>query len=112
MAFDDELLGAVAAEIVDRAGQPGVKAQPAGLFGDGPFNLGVPEQLAAVVEFLALGQPLFLARRLVDQPVLPFGGGLAVGAQRRVERGVAAEAAVHRHHIILGDTQVVAICLI
>ena len=63
---------------------------------------------AAIVEFLAFGHHLFLADAVVRQPVLPFAA-VAVVADRRVERRVAAEAAVHvdnvllRHAKALGD---------
>ena len=42
--------------------------------------------------------------RVVDQPVHPFAG-FAVVADRRVERGVAAETAVHVDHVLLGDAK-------
>ena len=43
-----------------------------------------------------------LARRVVDQPVLPFAG-IAVIADRRVERGITAKSPVHLDDIPLGD---------
>src|SRR5450759_275486 len=52
------------------------------------------QRLAAMIELLVLGHDGFLVGRSVDQPVLPFAG-LAVVADRRVERGIAAEPAVH-----------------
>ncbi len=58
----------------------------------------------AVIAFLVLGQDAFLAGRVVDQPVHPFAA-LAVVADRRVERGIAAEAAVHVDHVLLVDAQ-------
>ena len=41
---------------------------------------------------------------IVDQPVLPFAG-IAVLADRCVERGIAAEPAVHIDDVLLGDGQ-------
>ena len=46
----------------------------------------------------------FLAGAVVDQPIHPFAG-IAVLADRRVERGVAAEPAVHVDHVLLGHAQ-------
>ena len=43
-----------------------------------------------LVELSSLDQHVFLAIRLVDQPVLPLAGLAFLGADRRVERGVAA----------------------
>src|SRR6516225_6998580 len=40
-----------------------------------------------------------LARRVVDEPILPLTA-LAVIADRRVERSVATEAAIHVDHIL------------
>ena len=55
--------------------------------------------VAAMIEFLVLGHQGFLVGRVVDQPVLPFAG-FAVVADRRVERGIAAETAVHVDHVL------------
>src|SRR5436309_14208199 len=60
------------------------------------------ERLAAVVELLARGECRLLVGMLVDQPVLPLAG-LTVLADRRVERGVGAEPAVHGGYVRLGD---------
>jgi hypothetical protein len=65
---------------------------------------------AAIVGLLAFAEHALLARAVVDQPVLPFAG-IAVVADRRVERGVAAEPAVHVDHVLLGDAERLAICL-
>src|SRR6185503_11029258 len=51
------------------------------------------KRLAAVGELLVLRQHPFLARGLVDQPVLPFAG-IPLLADRGIERGIAAEPAV------------------
>src|SRR6266852_5135236 len=53
-----------------------------------------------MIELLALGHDGFLVGRGIDQPVLPFAG-LAVVADRRVERGIAAEPAVHVDHVLI-----------
>src|SRR5437868_3878320 len=60
------------------------------------------ERFAPVVELLVLDQNLLLARALVDQPVLPFTG-IAILADRCIERRVAAEPAVHVDHVLLAD---------
>src|SRR5215469_17534221 len=58
------------------------------------------KRLAAVVEFVARDKGSLLAGSLVDQPVQPFAG-IAVRANRRVERGVTAEPPVHVDHVLL-----------
>ena len=50
------------------------------------------KRLLAILQLLALGESRFLVGSLVDQPILPFAG-IAVVADRGVERHVAAEAA-------------------
>ena len=55
------------------------------------------------IEVLGFGQDLLRARRVVDKPVLPLTG-IAVLADWRVKRGVAAKSAVHLDDIPLGDT--------
>src|SRR5476651_2253441 len=62
------------------------------------------QRLVAVIAFLAVGQQALLAWRVVDQPVHPFAG-LAIVADRRVERGIAAEPAVHIDHVALCNTE-------
>ena len=57
----------------------------------------------AGVALLAVGERDLLVGGVVDQPVLPLA--FAFLAQRRVERGVAAEAAVHVDHLLLGDAE-------
>src|SRR6516164_2688930 len=52
------------------------------------------KRLVAVLELLARGECRLLVGLLVDQPVLPFAG-ITFLADRGVERGVAAEPAVH-----------------
>ena len=42
---------------------------------------------------------------VVDQPVLPFAGLAFRRADRRVERGVAGQAPVHRHDFLFRDVQ-------
>src|SRR6266566_5763938 len=64
----------------------------------------IGQRLAAVIELLARGERRLLVRGFVHQPVLPLAG-IAVVAGRRVERGVAAEPAVHVDHVLLGDAQ-------
>src|SRR6266566_1605611 len=58
------------------------------------------ERLLAVVRFLVLDEPRLLIGDLVDEPVLPFAG-IAVVADWRVERHVAAKATVHVDHVLL-----------
>src|SRR5690349_3466456 len=62
------------------------------------------QRLVAVIALLAVGEDAFLRRRVVDQPVLPFAG-LAVVADRRVQRRVAAETAVHVDDVLRGDAE-------
>src|SRR5712691_11174594 len=50
----------------------------------------IGQRLAAVIELLARGERRLLVRGFVHQPVLPLAG-IAVVADRGVERGVAAE---------------------
>ena len=59
-----------------------------------------------MVELLGRGERIFLARRVVDEPVLPFAG-LAVGAYGGIQRGVAGKPAVHRHDVALGHAETV-----
>jgi hypothetical protein len=58
--------------------------------------------LAAVVRFLALGEPRPLVTDFVDQPVLPFAG-ITFLPDRSIERHVPAETAVHVDHVLLGQ---------
>src|ERR1035437_9906010 len=51
------------------------------------------QRLVAVIAFLVLGQRALLAGRVAAQPIHPFAA-FAVVADRRVERGIAAESAV------------------
>src|SRR5438270_12622146 len=53
---------------------------------------GAVQRLAAMIKFLVLGHDGFLVGRGIDQPILPFTG-LAIVADRRVERSIAAETA-------------------
>src|SRR5262249_61842801 len=53
---------------------------------------------------LVLDEPRLLIGDFVDEPVLPFAG-IAVVADRGVERHVAAEAAVLVDHVLLGHAQ-------
>src|SRR6478672_6650430 len=53
------------------------------------------QRLAAVLELLARGKRRLLVRGFVHQPVLPLAG-IAVLADRGVERGVAAEPPIRR----------------
>ena len=63
-----------------------------------------PSALRRLSDCSDLGEPALLADAVVDQPVLPLAG-IAVLADRRVERGVAAEPAVHVDDVLLGDAQ-------
>ena len=65
---------------------------------------GAVQRLAAMIELLVLGHDGFLVGRVIDQPVLPFAG-LAVVADRRVERRIAAEPAVHVDHVLVRDAE-------
>src|ERR1700690_3156469 len=65
---------------------------------------GAVERLTAMIELLVLGHDGFLVGRSVAQPVLPCAG-LAVVADRRVERGIAAETAVHVDYVLIGDAE-------
>src|SRR6516162_4355698 len=62
------------------------------------------ERLLAVLRFLVLDEPRLLIGDFVDEPVLPFAG-IAVVADRGVERHVAAEAVVHVDHVLLGHAE-------
>ena len=57
-----------------------------------------------MIELLVLGHQGFLVGRVIDQPVLPFAG-LPVVADRCVERGIAAETAVHVDHVLVGHAE-------
>src|SRR5260370_14411115 len=62
----------------------------------------IGQRLAAVIELLARGERRLLVRGFVHQPVLPLAG-IAVLADRGVERGIAAESPVHVNHVRFGD---------
>src|SRR5260221_8994070 len=62
--------------------------------------------LVAIVALLAFRQDAFLARRIVDKPILPFAT-FAIVANRRVERGVAAETAVHVDDVLFRHAKAV-----
>ena len=55
---------------------------------------GLGQRLAPIFQIFVLDQDALLARRVIDQPILPFAG-FAFLADRRIERGVAAEPTVH-----------------
>src|SRR5262245_21942612 len=59
----------------------------------------------APVELLRFAEPLLLAWRLIDQPVLPLAGFRIGRTHRRVERGVTAQPAVHGDDIVLGHAE-------
>src|SRR5438132_7246943 len=61
---------------------------------------GAVQRLTAMIELLVLGHHGFLVGRVIDQPVLPFAG-FTVVADRRVERRIAAEAAVHVDDVLI-----------
>ena len=58
------------------------------------------QSLVAVVRLLGLGETALLADAVVDQPIYPFVG-IAVLADRRIERGVTAKPALYIDHILL-----------
>jgi hypothetical protein len=62
------------------------------------------QRLAAVVKLFAFDQRGFLIGGLVGERILPLAG-ITVLADRRVERGVAAEPAVHVDDILLGHAE-------
>src|SRR5262249_12094565 len=62
------------------------------------------ERLAAVVIFVTRGERSLLAGSFINQPILPFAG-IAVLADRRVERGVAAKPPVHIDHVLFRDAE-------
>src|SRR3954462_13900305 len=81
-------------------------------FEDTPFARvehadGAGQRLTAMIELLVLGHDGFLVGRVTDQPVLPFAG-FTIVADRRVERGIAAEPAVHVDHVLIRDAE--ALC--
>src|SRR3712207_5866328 len=65
----------------------------------------IAQGLQAVLALLLLDEHLFLGLALVDEPILPLAAAFAFIAQGRVEGGVAAEPAVHVHHILLGHAK-------
>ena len=65
---------------------------------------GLDQRLAPIFQLFVLDQDALLARRVIDQPILPFAG-IAVLSDRRIERGVPAEPAVHLDYIVLGDAE-------
>src|SRR5580704_3401413 len=62
------------------------------------------QRLVPIVRLLGFGEPALLADAVVDQPIHPLAG-IAVLADRRVERRIAAEPAVHVDDVLLGDAQ-------
>src|SRR5205807_337117 len=65
----------------------------------------IAQRAVAVVGLFVGDDAGFLADTVgVDQPVLPFAR-VAVLADRRIERSVAAEAAVHVDHVLLGNAE-------
>ena len=52
--------------------------------------------------FLTLDETLFLVRRLIDKPILPFTG-LHVRAHRCIQRCITAQAPVHRNDFVFRD---------
>src|ERR1700730_7839610 len=61
------------------------------------------ERLAPIFQLFVLDQDALLARRVIDQPILPFAG-IAL-SDRRIERGVPAEPTVHVDYVVLGDAE-------
>jgi hypothetical protein len=51
---------------------------------------GLDQRLAPIFQLFVLDPDALLARRVIDQPILPFAG-IAVLSDRRIERGVPAE---------------------
>src|SRR5260221_333978 len=62
------------------------------------------DAFVGVADSVALAERRLWMEAFVDEPVLPFAG-IAVVADRSVERHVAAEAAVHVDHVLLGHAQ-------
>src|SRR5262249_42655279 len=62
------------------------------------------QRLVPIVALLALGENALLARRLIDKPILPLAA-FAIVAYRRIERRIAAQAAVHVDHVLLGHAK-------
>src|SRR6185312_703931 len=60
--------------------------------------------LMAIVALLALRENALLTWGIIDKPILPLAA-LAVVTNRRIERGVAAEATVHVDNILLGHAK-------
>src|SRR5262249_17984657 len=78
-------------------------------FEDAPFALIKDiecgdQRLMPIVALFALGKGPLLARRIIDEPILPFSA-LAIIPDRCVKRGVAAKAAVHVDDILLCDAE-------
>jgi len=65
---------------------------------------GVDQRLAPIFQLFVLDQDALLARRVIDQPILPFAG-IAVLSDRRIERGVPAEPTIHVDYVVLGDAE-------
>lgn len=68
------------------------------------FRQGLDQRLAPIFQLFVLDQDALLARRVIDQPILPFAG-IAVLSDRRIERGVPAEPTVHVDYVVLGDAE-------
>ena len=65
---------------------------------------GLDQRLAPIFQLFVLDQDALLARRVIDQPILPFAG-IAVLSDRRIERGVPAEPTVHVDYVVLSDAE-------
>ena len=55
---------------------------------------------ATGLELILFDQHVFLAVRIIHQPVLPLAGFAFARLDRRIQRGVAGQAAVHRDHFL------------
>ena len=78
-------------------------------FEDAPFAIvehaeRCTQRLMPVVRLLGFGEAAFLADAVVDQPVHPLAG-IAIFADRRIQRSIAAEPPVHVDHVLLGHAQ-------
>src|SRR6185295_1644043 len=65
----------------------------------------VAEHDTALIELIALGERPFLRFRIIREPILPLPGVAFRGADRRVQRSIAGETAIHRHHLFLAHVQ-------
>src|SRR5690242_3247898 len=90
-----------------------------GLVGEAAFHQDMPlaviqaferahEQVVADACLLILSDRLVLEGAVIDEEILPLAFAALIAFQRGIEAGVAAHAhaAVHRHHLFLGDPEI------